>query len=86
MNIPRMKVFGIALLATLFISGAVLASAETLNPEGVNPHQVAPRKRITQEQKKAAWEARKKKKAEIEARKAAQKAGQPYDVKELTKP
>lgn len=51
------------------LSGNV--NAETLNPEGVNPHAEAPRKRITQEQKLAASEAMKKKKAEIEARKAA---------------
>jgi len=44
-------------------------AAETLNPEGVNPHVGAPRKRITQEQKQAAAEARKKKKAEIETKK-----------------
>lgn len=69
---------GIVLLSVcLFLSfsgeGAV---AETLNPEGVNPHAEAPRKRITPEQKKAAAEARKKKKAEIAARKAAGKRRQ----------
>jgi hypothetical protein len=42
---------------------------ESLNPEGVNPHQSSPRKKITQEQKNAAAEAKKKKKAEIEAKK-----------------
>jgi hypothetical protein len=52
---------------------AVNSRRETLNPEGINPHAGAPRKRITQEQKKAAADARKKKQAE----KAAQKAGQP---------
>jgi hypothetical protein len=52
------------------------AFAETLNPEGVNPHAQAPKKRITLEQKKAAAEARKKKKAEISARKAAGKSRQ----------
>lgn len=56
-----------ALIAALVVP----AAAETLNPEGVNPHAAAPKKRITQEQKKAAADARKKKAAEIEARKAA---------------
>jgi hypothetical protein len=51
----------------ILLSGG--AAAETLNPEGVNPHVGAPKKKITQEQKQAAADARKKKKAEIEARK-----------------
>lgn len=51
------------------------ANAETLNPEGINPHADAPRKRITQKQRLAAAEAMKKRKAEIEARKAAEAAG-----------
>lgn len=50
-----------------------VVAAETLNPEGINPHAQSPRKRITTEQKKAAAEARKKKKAEIAARRAAEK-------------
>lgn len=86
MNILRLKIMGVTLLAATFALGTTLTAAESLNPEGVNPHQVAPRKKITPEQKQAAWEARKKKKAEIEARKAAEKAAQPYDVKELSKP
>ncbi|OGU17686.1 MAG: hypothetical protein A2076_06255 [Geobacteraceae bacterium GWC2_53_11] len=53
----------------------VPASAETLNPEGINPHADAPRKRITQKQRLAAAEAMKKRKAEIEARKAVEAAG-----------
>jgi hypothetical protein len=56
------------------------AKAETLNPEGVNPHAEAPRKKISHEQKQAAAAAMKKRKAEIEARKAAaagQNAAQP---------
>jgi len=84
MNIRRMKIYAVTLLATLFACAVVQASAESLNPEGVNPHQVAPRKKITQEQKNAAWEAKKKKKAEIEARKAAQKAAQPYDLQKMS--
>lgn len=55
----------------LFILFSGAAAAETLNPEGVNPHVGAPRKKITEEQKQAAAEARKKKKAEIEAKKKA---------------
>ena len=51
------------------------AGAETLNPESINPHADAPRKKITQKQKQAAAEAMKKRKAEIEARRAAE-AGQ----------
>ena len=85
MIIPRLKILAVTLLGATFAIGATVTAAESLNPEGINPHQAAPRKRITQEQKKAAWEARKKKKAEIEARKAAEKAARPYDVKELEK-
>jgi hypothetical protein len=47
--------------------------AENLNPGGVNPHQSVPRKRITQEQKKAAAAAQKLKKAEIDKRKRSKK-------------
>jgi hypothetical protein len=69
---------------TLFLSlTAGAAFSENLNPEGVNPHVDAPRKRISQEQKKAAAEARKKKKAEIDARKAA---GQPSSQSGATGP
>lgn len=46
-------------------------AVETLNPEGVNPHTEDPHALITLEQKEAAAEARKIKKAEIEARKKA---------------
>ena len=46
--------------------------AETLNPEGVNPHREAPRKTISQEKKQAAADARKRKQKEHAARKAAQ--------------
>jgi len=49
------------------------ALAETLNPEGVNPHANAPRKRITLEQRQASAAARKQKKAEIESRKKVKK-------------
>jgi hypothetical protein len=59
----------------ILLSGG--AAAETLNPEGVNPHVGAPRKKITQEQKQAAAEARKKKKAEIEAKKKENPLYQP---------
>lgn len=62
----------IALGISLF---SLRADAETLNPDNINPHADAPRKKITQKQKQAAAEAMKKRKAEIEARKAAE-AGQ----------
>jgi hypothetical protein len=51
---------------------SVQVHAETLNPEGINPHTEAPRKRITQEQKQAAADAMKKRKAEIEAKRASE--------------
>lgn len=79
----KIKLGGMGTLIALLVFGAGLSCAETLNPEGVNPHAVAPRKRITDEQKKAAWEAKKRKKAEIEARKAAQQAGKPAAIKGL---
>jgi hypothetical protein len=49
-----------------------IAFAEGLNPQSVNPHAEAPRKRISKEQQKAAMDARKKKQSEIAARKAGQ--------------
>lgn len=57
--------------ALLFSLWSTAAFAETLNPEGVNPHEQAPKKRITLEQKKAAAEARKKKQEEMAAKKGA---------------
>jgi hypothetical protein len=63
---------GLAVALLISLSAGSLC-AETLNPEGVNPHAAAPRKRITLEQKKAAAEARKAKQAEIAARKAGRK-------------
>lgn len=48
--------------------------AELLNPDGINPHAEAPRKRISVERKIAAAEARKKKQAEIAAKKTEQQA------------
>lgn len=71
---PRM-ISSLMTLALCITLSYVHANAETLNPEGINPHANAPRKRITQEQKQAAAEAMKKRKAEIEARKAAENAG-----------
>ena len=59
-------------LAGMLVLGCQVCFAESLNPEGVNPHAAAPRKRISEAQKKAAWEAKKKKKAEIEAKRAVQ--------------
>lgn len=53
-------------------AATVNAQGETLNPERINPHAEAPRKRISQEKKKAAADARKKKQAEKAARKAGQ--------------
>ena len=58
---------GLAVALLLSLSVGSLC-AETLNPDAVNPHAAAPRKQITLEQKKAAAEARKTKKAEIAAR------------------
>lgn len=69
-NTSRLFTGFMALALGIFCSLGI-ANAETLNPEGVNPHAEAPRKRITQKQKQAAADAMKKKKAEIEARKAA---------------
>lgn len=68
----------LSVLMTLFLGltfSYVPAGAETLNPEGINPHAGAPRKKITQEQKLAAAQAMKKRKAEIEAMKAANRSG-----------
>ena len=70
-NISRVF-YGCTMVALCISFFGVHAYAETLNPEGINPHAEAPRKRITQEQKQAAAEAMKKRKAEIEARKAAE--------------
>lgn len=78
-NTPRFF-SGLTMLAVGILLVTVDAKAETLNPEGVNPHAEAPRKKISQEQKQAAAAAMKKRKAEIEARKAAvasQNAAQP---------
>lgn len=72
-NVPRIISVFLMLALGISLSG-VGAVAETLNPEGINPHADAPRKRITQKQKQAAAEAMKKKKAEIAARKAAEAA------------
>jgi hypothetical protein len=75
--------FCVVMLTLGFALSSPTAQAETLNPEGINPHADAPRKRITQEQKLAAAEAMKKKKAEIEARKAAEAAGKPASLPAL---
>ena len=69
-NHCRTGFVGLAVALLLSLSVGSLC-AETLNPDAVNPHAAAPRKRITLEQKKAAAEARKAKKAEIAARKSA---------------
>ncbi|HXE98615.1 MAG TPA: hypothetical protein VN642_19590 [Dongiaceae bacterium] len=73
-NTPRM-ISSFMTLALCIALSFVHADAETLNPEGINPHADAPRKRITQGQRLAAAEAMKKRKTEIEARKAAKTAG-----------
>ena len=66
-------IVSVVIFAVIVCSGTTNALyAESLNPEGINPHVEAPRKKISEEQKKAAWEARKKKQAEIEALKAQQ--------------
>ena len=84
-NMPR--IFSVYVVVALGFSFLTLhANAETLNPEGINPHADAPRKKITQKQKQAAAEAMKKRKAEIEARKAAgagQKAPEPVQNLQL---
>lgn len=59
----------VSLFVTLIIFTLTLISpsysiSETLNPEGINPHAVNSKKKITEEQKKAAWEAKKKKESE----------------------
>ena len=74
----RRSLLGSLTVFALFILFSGGAAAETLNPEGVNPHVGAPRKKITQEQKQAAAEARKKKKAEIEAKKKENPLYQPH--------
>ena len=76
MIITPSRIFTLFMALTLCVTlSYVPATAETLNPEGINPHADAPRKRITQKQRLAAAEAMKKRKAEIEARKAAEAAG-----------
>lgn len=76
MIIITSRIISLLMTLTLCITlSYVPANAETLNPEGVNPHADAPRKRITQKQRLAAAEAMKKRKAEIEARKAAEATG-----------
>ena len=60
----------IGIVLTLIMSFTGIVFAETLNPDEVNPHQNAPRKKITIEQKKAAAEARKKKQKEMNDKKA----------------
>jgi hypothetical protein len=59
-------------LALFIALSSGITFAESLNPEGVNPHANAPRKRITLKQKEAAANARKEKQKEINARKASQ--------------
>jgi hypothetical protein len=66
--------FGSLTVALLISLSTGNLCAENLNPEAVNPHAAAPRKRISLEQKKAAAEARKTKQSEIAARKAARRA------------
>lgn len=76
MIITPSRIFTLFMALTLCVTlSYVPANAENLNPEGINPHADAPRKRITQKQRLAAAEAMKKRKAEIEARKAAEAAG-----------
>ncbi len=72
MTVHAIKIFTVFMTLSLSLSFLGDSNAETLNPEGVNPHADAPRKKITQKQKQAAAEAMKQKKAEIAARKAAQ--------------
>jgi hypothetical protein len=76
-----LKVLAVMTAATLLfpLSGG-MTFAEGLNPEGINPHAEVPGKRISVERKMAAAEARKKKQAEI----AARKAGQPAPITTTT--
>lgn len=94
-TIVKSGVMYITLTFLLSIAGNS-AMAETLNPEGTNPHANAPRKRITLEQKQAAAAAQKKKKAEIAARNKTKKTdtgssnkhetvSQPYAPESLNK-
>ena len=82
-----------ALLSFLLLAGTGAAAApagtvqqrgekETLNPEGVNPHAEAPRKKISQKKKQAAADARKRQKAEKAAQRSAHDAagGNPSSV------
>jgi hypothetical protein len=74
---------GFTVLALGILLVFVSYGAETLNPEGINPHADAPRKKITQKQKQAAADAMKKKKAEIKARNAekpGRKASDPMQI------
>jgi hypothetical protein len=70
--INRMSKSVLIALALFVALSSGITFAESLNPEGVNPHANAPRKRITLKQKEAAAKARKEKQKEINARKAAQ--------------
>ncbi len=70
--INRMGKSGLIALALFIALSSGITVAESLNPEEVNPHANAPRKRITLKQKEAAAKARKEKQKEINARKAAQ--------------
>jgi hypothetical protein len=70
--IIRMGKSGLIALALFIALSSGITGAESLNPEEINPHANAPRKRITLKQKEAAAKARKEKQKEINARKAAQ--------------
>lgn len=80
MLIKATRIIFSVMTALGFALTSVQVQAETLNPEGINPHAESPRKRITQEQKLAAAEAMKKKKAEIEAQKAAEANRKPVSL------
>ncbi|GAM10064.1 hypothetical protein OR1_02351 [Geobacter sp. OR-1] len=82
----RGYILTISLLGLLFMFPAEAIFAETLNPDNVNPHAAAPRKRITIEQKKAAADAMKKKKAEIGAKKKGVQLSPGSSLEEMGKP
>lgn len=63
-NLKHASLFLVVLILSMLCAVAP-SFGEGLNVQGDNPHRDNPRKRITDEQKRAAWEARKKKMEEI---------------------
>ncbi|GAB4304735.1 MAG: hypothetical protein Fur0034_21770 [Desulfuromonadia bacterium] len=63
-NMKHASLFLVVLILSM-LCGVAPSIGEGLNVQGDNPHRDNPRKRITDDQKRAAWEARKKKMEEI---------------------